>query len=106
MELLQGKTLEQRSPDEANAKFTYVPTLRAVIALKRHDLPRALDLLRMNEPYELAIAALPYSNFFGALYPVYVRGEVYHAQGKTTEALAEFAKIQQHRDWSSPIPSE
>ena len=96
MELLQGETLEQRFPDDTNAKFTYVPTLRAVVALKRHDLPRALDLLRMNEPYELAIAALPYNNFFGALYPVYLRGEVYRAQGNVpllAQAKAVYAKL-------------
>ena len=60
------------------------------------NLPRALDLLRMNEPYELAIAALPYNNFFGALYPVYLRGEVYRAQGNVpllAQAKAVYAKL-------------
>ena len=35
--------------------------------------------------------------FFGALYPVYVRGEAYLAAHQGAEAAAEFQKILDHR---------
>ena len=35
--------------------------------------------------------------FFGALYPIYVRGEAYLAAHKGAEAAAEFQKIIDHR---------
>ena len=34
---------------------------------------------------------------FGALYPIYVRGETYLAQSRGTEAAGEFQKILDHR---------
>jgi hypothetical protein len=38
-----------------------------------------------------------YNGSFGALYPVYVRGECYLAAHQGTEAAAEFQKIIDHR---------
>ncbi len=74
--------LERRFPQDTSVKYTYVPTIRAVLALKRRELARASDLLQVNVPYELAVPGLPFNLFFGAMYPVYVRGEVYLAEGK------------------------
>src|SRR5262249_21709340 len=37
------------------------------------------------------------SGLFGALYPVYVRGQAYLAASKPAEAAAEFRKILDHR---------
>ena len=68
--------LERRFPQDTSVKYAYVPTIRAVLALKRRELARASDLLQVNVPYELAVPGLPFNLFFGAMYPVYVRGEV------------------------------
>src|ERR1043166_4401001 len=48
--------------------------------------------------YELAVPATAYYSraFFGALYPVYVRGVAYSRMGRHREAAAEFQKILDH----------
>jgi Flp pilus assembly protein TadD len=89
--------LERRFPQDTSVNYTYVPTIRAVLALKRRELARASDLLQVNVPYELAVPGLPFDLFFGSMYPVYVRGEVYLAEGKASAAASEFQKILDHR---------
>ena len=44
-----------------------------------------------------ASAQSAFNAFFGALYPVYVRGEAYLAAHQGAEAAAEFQKILDHR---------
>ena len=89
--------LERRFPEDTSVRFTYVPALRALLAMKRYELPKALELLQTNVPYELALSGLPFNEFFGSMYPVYLRGQVYLAQGRTSDALAEFQKMLDHR---------
>ena len=48
-------------------------------------------------PYDLAVPGTAYgASFFGALYPVYVRGLAYSRMGRHREAAAEFQKILDH----------
>jgi len=49
-------------------------------------------------PYDLAVpgTALFTGSFFGALYPVYVRGLAYSRMGRHREAAAEFQEILDH----------
>jgi len=50
-------------------------------------------------PYELAVPGTAFYSgaaFFGALYPVYVRGLAYYRMGRHGEAAAEFQKILDH----------
>jgi len=49
-------------------------------------------------PYELAIPGTAYHGgaFFGALYPVYMRGLAYSRLGRHREAASEFQKIVNH----------
>jgi len=90
--------LEKRFPEDTSVQFNYLPVLRALSALNHHEPSRAIELLQVAAPYELAVPAVDFNNFyFGGLYPVYVRGQAYLAEHRGAEAAAEFQKILQHR---------
>ncbi len=88
--------LETRRPEATPVRFSYLPTLRALLALQRGEPAKAIELLQPAAPFELG---LPWTggSVFGALYPVYVRGEAYLAAHQGPEAAAEFQKILDHR---------
>jgi eukaryotic-like serine/threonine-protein kinase len=48
-------------------------------------------------PYELGEPPSSFFGYYGALYPVYVRGETYLALHRGPEAVREFQKIIDHR---------
>ena len=93
-----------RFPEDTKVKFTYTPTLRALLALNHSQPAKAIELLETAIPYELGVS--------GNLYPVYVRGEAYLAARQGREAAVEFQKILNHRGWpvvirvppSRPLP--
>ena len=89
--------MEKGFPEDSSVRFSYVPTIRAVLALNRAETRRAAELLQAAAPHELGIPLSAVSGLFGALYPVYVRGQAYLAANKATEAAAEFRKILDHR---------
>jgi eukaryotic-like serine/threonine-protein kinase len=89
--------LEKRFPDDTSVKFSYLPALRGLLALNRDEPAKAIELLQVAAPYELGAPHSSMHGFFGALYPVYVRGEAYLAAHKGPEAVAEFQKILDHR---------
>jgi tetratricopeptide (TPR) repeat protein len=84
--------LERRFPEDTSVRFSYLPTLGALLALNRGETSKAIELLQAAVPNELGE---PRS--LGALYPVYVRGEAYRAAHKGAEAAAESQKILDHR---------
>jgi hypothetical protein len=88
--------LERRFPDDTFVKFTYVPTLRARLALNHGDASKAFEELQINVPYELAVPGTSLFGIFGSLYPVYVRGEAYLAGHHSAAAAIEFQKILDH----------
>jgi len=47
--------------------------------------------------YDLGAPPSAFHGFFGALYPVYVRGEAFLAAHRGADAAAEFQKILDHR---------
>jgi tetratricopeptide (TPR) repeat protein len=85
--------LAKRFPEDTSVRFSYLPALRATLALNHGDHAKASDLLQAAVPYELGAQRA----LFGLLYPVYVRGEAYLADNKGAEAAAEFQKILHHR---------
>jgi DNA-binding winged helix-turn-helix (wHTH) protein/tetratricopeptide (TPR) repeat protein len=89
--------LQKRFPEDTAVGFSYLPTLRALIELRKGQPQKAIDQLQSASPYELGTPRSKMQGFFGALYPVYVRGEAYLAAGKGAEAAAEFQKILDHR---------
>jgi len=89
--------LEKRFPEDTSVRFTYLPTLRALSELARGRPQNAIDTLQSAVPYELSVPGISFRGFFGALYPVYVRGEARLAAHQGAEAAAEFQKILDHR---------
>jgi eukaryotic-like serine/threonine-protein kinase len=91
--------LERRYPGDTSVQFSYLPALRALEALNQDDPANALEMTQASAPYELAVPGTAYftgASFFGALYPVYVRGLAYSRLGRPSEAAAEFQKILDH----------
>ena len=88
--------LEKRFPEDTSVRFSYLPTLRALLALNHGEPSHAIEVLQTVVPYELAVPGIDYYFFFGGLYPAYVRGEAYLAAHQGAEAAAEFQKILDH----------
>jgi eukaryotic-like serine/threonine-protein kinase len=93
-----AKDLETRFPDDTFVKSSYLPVLRSLVALNRSQPTRALELLLGTSAYDLVMPPCSSPGFFGALYPVYVRGLAYLAARQGAEAAAEFQKILDHRE--------
>ena len=89
--------LEKRFPEDTSVRFNYLPALRGLFALNRHEPQKAVELLQVAAPYDFAVPAADFNAFFGGLYPVYVRGEAYLASQQGAAAVTEFQKILTHR---------
>jgi eukaryotic-like serine/threonine-protein kinase len=89
--------LEKRFPEDTSVRFSYLPSLHAMIALNQGQPSKALELLQTAAPYELGSHRTSFSGLFGNLYPSYVRGEAYLAAHRGVEAAAEFRRILEHR---------
>jgi serine/threonine protein kinase/tetratricopeptide (TPR) repeat protein len=90
--------LEKRYPEDTSVQFSYLPALRALEALNQGEPAKALEMTQAAVALELAVPGTAYYSgaFFGALYPVYVRGLAYTRMGRHREAAAEFQKILDH----------
>ena len=71
--------------------------LHALAALREGQTKKAQEELASADRYELVVNMLSVNSFYGALYPVYVRGEVFLKESKGVEAAAEFQKLIDHR---------
>jgi DNA-binding winged helix-turn-helix (wHTH) protein/tetratricopeptide (TPR) repeat protein len=89
--------LEKKFPEDTAVRFSYLPSLRGLLALNRGEPAKAIELLQVAAPNELGQPRSSLQGFFGALYPIYVRGEAYLAARQGAEAAAEFQKILDHR---------
>src|SRR5271167_2848854 len=89
--------LEGRFPEDTTIRLSYLPALRARLALNHGDASGALETLKVAIPHELGAPRSSIHALFGALYPVYMRGEAYLAEGRGAEAVTEFQKILDHR---------
>ena len=89
--------LEKRFPEDTSVRFSYLPTLRALFELNRGEASRAIESLDISATNELRAPTSSFFGFFGALYPIYVRGQAYLAVHQGANAAAEFQKIVDHR---------
>lgn len=89
--------LGRRFPEDTSVQFSYLPTLRARLALNHGKPAKAIELLSVASTNELGSPRSALHANFGALYPVYMRGEAYLSAGKGSEAAAEFQKLLNHR---------
>jgi serine/threonine protein kinase/tetratricopeptide (TPR) repeat protein len=90
--------LEKRYPEDTSVQFSYLPSLRALDALNDGEAAKAVEMTQAAAPYDLAVprTAVFTNAFFGALYPVYLRGLAHSRMGCHREAAAEFQKILDH----------
>jgi tetratricopeptide (TPR) repeat protein len=89
--------LERRFPDDTSVRFSYLPVLRARLALNHREPAKAVEALQIAVANELGAPRSMIHALFGAFYPIYVRGESYLALHQGAEAAAEFQKILDHR---------
>jgi eukaryotic-like serine/threonine-protein kinase len=89
--------LQKRFPEDTSVKFSYLPTLGALLALESGRPSRAIEELQIAAPYDLGAPRSSFHAIFGPLYPVYFRGEALLALHQGPQAAAEFQKILDHR---------
>jgi tetratricopeptide (TPR) repeat protein len=89
--------LEKRFPEDTEVRFTYLPAIRALLALNHGEPLKAIESLQVAVPYDPGTPSCGALGFFGTFYTIYVRGEAYLAAHQGAEAAAEFQKILDHR---------
>ena len=89
--------LARNFPEDTSVQSMYLPTLRALLSLNAHEPAAAIQSLQPASRFDLAVGGLGFNGYFGALYPVYVRGQSYLAAHQPAEAAAEFQRIVDHR---------
>jgi eukaryotic-like serine/threonine-protein kinase len=87
--------LSKRFPEDTCVRFTYLPVVRATMALNGGNSSEAIELLKGAESYDVAFTCSWFGSF-GSLYSPYVRGEAYLASHRYAEAAGEFQKVLGH----------
>jgi tetratricopeptide (TPR) repeat protein len=90
-------TLAQRFPEDTSVRFSYLPTLRAMQALRAHDPAKAIAVLEEARANGDGIPALAFIHGPGWAYPSFVRGQALAAMGRRDEAAKEYQRILAHR---------
>jgi tetratricopeptide (TPR) repeat protein len=103
VEELIGK-LDSAFPLSTIVQSYWLPTLRAMAALKRGNAAKAIEMLQATANYEFG-APPPFQP--GTMYPIYVRGQAYLLANDGGAAAAEFQKMIDHRGvlWNFPLGS-
>lgn len=89
--------LEDRFPEDTSVRFSYLPSIRARLEVNRGDARKAIGLLAVTVPHELGLPRSAFHGLFGALYPIYLRGEAWLKAGNAAEAAREFRRVLDHR---------
>jgi DNA-binding winged helix-turn-helix (wHTH) protein/tetratricopeptide (TPR) repeat protein len=89
-----AQDLGKRFPTGTQMQSLWLPPIKAQLALDRKDPASALTSLQAASPIELG--NIPFVLNISCLYPTYVRGEAYLADGQGGAAAAEFQKIIDH----------
>jgi tetratricopeptide (TPR) repeat protein len=89
-----AQALERDYPLNTPIQSWWLPAIRGQVALNKKDPQAALNLLKAAEPIELG--AVPFLANGSCLYPTYVRGQAYLAEGQGKDAAAEFQKVLDH----------
>ena len=85
--------LEKLYPEDTIMRTSFLPAIRAAVALRTGDVGRALRALQAATSRELGTTA---SFVTFSLYPVFVRGEAHLAAKNGAPAALEFQKIIDH----------
>ena len=81
--------MARRFPESSFFNSSWLPMVRAGLAIHRGDAAAALDQLKSAEPVELGYNA--------SLWPAYLRGLAYLQQRADANALREFQKVLDHK---------
>ena len=92
-----ANNMQGQYPEDTSVRFSYLPVIRAVIAMQRGKPEQAIDALQAGVPYEMGSPRSSQTAYFGSLYPVFFRGEALLAAHKGEEAANDFQKILSHR---------
>jgi pentatricopeptide repeat protein len=99
-----AEKLNREYPLDTTIQGYWLPTVRAALQLDRGNSRRAIEVLQRASSYEFA-EPLPFQ-YFGAIYPAYVRGEAYLKMGQGPQAATEFQKFLDHRGIVMNFPLE
>ena len=91
-EIRAGKLAEEmagRFPDNSFFKSSWLPLVRAALAMHRGDVNSAIDRLKSTEPAEVGIDV--------SLWPAYLRGLAFLQQHADANAMREFQKVLDHK---------
>jgi len=89
-----AQDIAKRFPLDTQMQSLWLPAIRTQLALSRNNPASALHIPQAPAPLELG--QIVFVNNLSCLYPVYVRGEAYLANGQGSAAAAEFQKILDH----------
>jgi eukaryotic-like serine/threonine-protein kinase len=88
--------LEKQYREDSCVRFMYSPAIRALLAINHGRPAKAIELLTVSKPYELAQTGVSVYVYYGALYTTYVRGLAYQRLHHNAEAAAEFQRMLDH----------
>src|SRR5579872_7291133 len=88
--------LGRSAPASTLLNCYWLPTIRGTIELNKHHPEDAIRQLQAASTCELG-EPNPQAQIGGTLYPAYVRGEAYLANGNAQQAVGEFQKLLDHR---------
>jgi tetratricopeptide (TPR) repeat protein len=80
---------EAQYPEATFVRTVLGPLTRAAVALRQHEPDAAIEALKPATQTELGTVA--------GLVPLYLRGEALRQKGKFAEAIAEYARVIEHR---------
>jgi len=86
--------LNKRYPLDTQVQSLWLPAVQAQLALNRKNPADAVNSLQAASAIELG--QIGFVANLSCLYPTYIRGEAYLANGQGKEAAAEFQKILDH----------
>jgi len=89
-----GNDLNKRFPLDTQVQTLWLPAIRAQVALNRKKPSTAVEELQASIPIEFGV--IPFLTNVSCIYPNYVRGEAYLADGQGKLAADEFQKILDH----------
>jgi eukaryotic-like serine/threonine-protein kinase len=90
-----AEKLNREYPLDTSIQGYWLPTVQAALQLDRSNGQRAIELLQRASNYESG-EPLPFQ-YFGAIYPAYVRGDAYLKMRQGPQATGEFQKFLNNR---------
>ena len=88
--------LEKRFPEDTSVRFNYLPVIRARLELNGGNVSTANNLPQVTVPHELGMPRSAFHGVFGALYPIYLRGQAQLKARDGDGASREFQKVVDH----------